>query len=244
MKNLIFAILAFSMHTLELRAEMIVIHFDDNSNWIRSPGVAISSYATDHIYSDQGFTFTGGPALRNGTGLQDGIAGAIGTYSWRLRDSPVIWTATYSMVSLASIGTVGFDARRWDHSPNPDFSVDYSIDGGVSYQNLALLNNTAFDGSSAWKTFQFAVNTPTLNDNDFVMRITNPLTSSPANNERILIDNFTVTGVPEPTSLILVAVSGLIGFAGNRYRTMRAIGCDTRLCLKRDLTLSGEAQNT
>jgi hypothetical protein len=228
MKNLIIAILALSLHTLEVRAEMIVISFDENSNWIRSPGVAISSYATDHLYRDQGFTFTGGPALRNGTGLQHDVAGALGTYSWRLRDAPVVWTATYSMVSMASIGSVGFDARRWDDSPSPNFSVDYSVNGGSSFQSLAVLNNTAFDDSSAWKTFRFDVNTPTLDHNDFVIRITNPLTSSPTNNERILIDNFTVTGVPEPTSLLLVALSGLVGFAGNRYRTTRAERCDTK----------------
>lgn len=202
-------------------AGMITVDFDDDSKWTRAASTAISSYSSSHQYRDQGFTFTGGPALRNTTSLQDGFPSALGVHSWRLLDaSGVVWSATYTTVNPAidRIGLLMFDARRWDGAPSPQFLVDYSSNGGASWRSLQTLNNAAFDNSSAWKTFSFFVDTPVLTNGDFIVRFTSQGTT-----ERIMIDNFSVvasadvTAIPEPTSLLLVG-STVAGGAWLRRR--------------------------
>ncbi len=196
-------------------AGMITVDFDDVTKWQAGSG-NFTSIQTEHVYVDQGFRFTGGPAFRNTTSPQDGFAGALGVYSWRLRDvATVSWTATYTTVdpTLNQIGRVSFDARRWDGSPSPAFDVSFSTDGGTSFSASQLtLNNDAFDNSSDWKTFSFFANTPVLVDDNFIVRF-----ASTGTTERIMIDNFSVTAVPEPTSLVMVALAGMGGFAARRF---------------------------
>ena len=72
------------------------INFDDDSKWVAG-SASLTSYASDHQYSDKNWIFTGGPGLRNTTSAQDGFPGALGTYSWRLHTNTTVnWTATYT----------------------------------------------------------------------------------------------------------------------------------------------------
>lgn len=164
--------------------------------------------------------------MRNTATVQDGFASALGTNSWRLRDVPEVafvnWTATYSTVSISQIASVSFDARRWDSSPSPAYTVGYSINRGSTFTPLASLNNAAFDNSSAWKTFSFLINTPVLADGDFVVRF-----ASAGTTERIMIDNFSITAVPEPTSLVLVGLAGAGGLVARRWRKKKLVGVAT-----------------
>lgn len=196
-------------------AGMITVDFDDVTKWQAGSGT-FASIQSDHVYVDQGFRFTGGPAFRNTTSLQDGFAGALGVHSWRLQNvATVAWTATYTTVdpTLNQIGRVSFDARRWDGSPSPAFDVTFSTNGGASFSAPQLtLNNAAFDNSSAWKTFSFFANTSVLADDNFIVQF-----ASTGSTERIMIDNFSVTAVPEPTSLVMVALAGMGGFAARRF---------------------------
>lgn len=108
------AVVVGAMMVANASAGLIAIDFDESTKWTNGSG-GITSYQTDHTYVDQGFTFTGGPALRNGTSNQDGFASALGTCSWRLRDSgAVVWTATYTNVTspLSIVESFGFDVRR------------------------------------------------------------------------------------------------------------------------------------
>ncbi|HBJ37219.1 MAG TPA: hypothetical protein DDZ51_21180 [Planctomycetaceae bacterium] len=199
-------------------AGMITVDFDNPSNWTAGSSV-ISSYALNHQYVDQGFTFTGGAALRNTTTLQDTVAGALGTHSWRLRDAVgVSWTATYTTIdpNVNQIARLSFDARRWDSSPSPNFVVEYTDDSGDSFNPLITLNNAAFDNSSAWKTFSFDFVTPVLRSDQFAVRFVSAGTT-----ERIMIDNFSVTAVPEPASFVMVALAGIGGFAAKRSKKNR-----------------------
>lgn len=213
-------------------AGMITVNFDDVTKWTAG-SAGIGSYASNHVYADQGFTFTGGPGLRDTTTdrpASSGIPGALGTHSWRLRDvpgdpvhggGPVAWTATYTTVdpTVNQIGRVSFDARRWDGSPSPAFDVSFSSDGGTSFSASQLtLNNDAFDNSSDWKTFSFFANTPVLVDDNFIVRF-----ASTGTTERIMIDNFSVTAVPEPTSLVMVALAGMGGFAARRFNKKKKL---------------------
>ena len=202
----------------QVSAGMITVDFDDDSKWLRAPSTAISSYSSNHQYVDQGFTFTGGQALRDSTSIQDGFPSALGAFSWRLRDqSSVSWTATYSSINPAilQIGRVSFDARRWDGVPSPAFEVSFSIDGGTNFSaSQVTLNNSTFNNSSDWRTFSFFANTPVLGAGDFVVRF-----AATGTTERIMIDNFSVTAVPEPTSVVMVALAGMGGLMARRFKS-------------------------
>jgi hypothetical protein len=196
-------LLAIFFNIVTVQAGMVIVDFDDSSKWTRGSDVAaITSYSSLHTYVDQGFVFTGGPALRNTNSLVDGVPGALGSNSWRLRDSiGVNWRATYSQVAISRIATVGFSARRWGPSPSVHFQVAYSVDGGSSFFELMTLNNAALDNSSQWKTFEFQINTPVLTSDQFIVQF-----SSSAATERLMIDNFFITPVPEPSSILMVAI--------------------------------------
>lgn len=159
------------------------INFDDAGKWTAG-SVAIGSYASDHVYTDGFFSATGGPALRQGTAAQDGFPGALGTYSWRLRDvSTVEWIAA---ISSGGVSDFSLKLRRWDGSPSPDFNLDYSINGGSSWTTISTINNTSLDNSSDWKTFGGTINSANTN---ILIRI-----KANGTTERIMVDDFAWTG--------------------------------------------------
>jgi hypothetical protein len=173
--------------------QTFVIDFDNDVNWTAGSG-GITSYQTDHEYNDQNWLFTGGPALRQLTTAQDGFPGALGTYSWRLRDSPATWNGTYN--NAADIVSFGFDVRRWDGSPNPDWDIEYSTNGGGTWTNVGNINNTFLSNSSDWISFSYTLPSVTsVTTGDFVVQV------SRNGGERIMIDNFTWTE-DSPTNTI------------------------------------------
>jgi hypothetical protein len=199
----------------EVRAGFVV-NFDDVSKWTAGTG-GLGSYASNHVYSDSGMTFTGGPSLRNTTTSQNGFAGALGTYSWRLEDRPgVSWTATYNTVSAANsiVNGFGFAVRRWDGSPSPAFSIAYSLNGGTSFTTRPTqINNTSLFNSSDWVTYSASFGKTQVSNGDFVVRI-----SSSGTTERIMVDNFSVSAVPEPTTGLLLGLGTLACAAFRRNR--------------------------
>lgn len=203
--------------------QTFAINFDTISNWTAG-SASINNYATDHTYVDSGWTFTGGPALRNTTSEQDGVAGAFGAHSWRLRDvSNVTFTAVYGLALAPNERFTGFsfDARRWDGSPSPAFTVSYSLNGGASWTTSSVgssgvLNNTAFGDSSSWKSFSDTLTSISgLAANQFMVRFQTSGTT-----ERIMIDNFgAVTAIPEPASAAaLLGGAGVLVALGSRRR--------------------------
>lgn len=202
----------------------VVVNFDTASNWTAG-SVALTSYGTDHTYQESSWLFTGGPALRQTTTAQDGFAGALGTYAWRLRDASVVWTATYTLALNAneSFAAFGFDARRWDGTPSPAYSVEYSLNGGSSWTTASnigtsgVLDNTAFGNSSDWSTFSQAISSSSgLAANQFIVRF------SATGGERIMVDNFSYTVVPEPTAAMLLAGAGVMFWVSRRKRSVRS----------------------
>jgi len=190
-------------------ASLVVINFDDASKWTAGSG-AINSYQTDHFYIDGVFSSTGGPAMRNGTTDQDGFPGALGTYSWRLKNEAINWIMT---IASGGVGDFSIDLRRWDNSPSPDYSLDYSIDNGSNWISVTNIDNAALDNSSDWKTFTGTINSAVSN---ILIRL-----FSSGTTERIMVDNFSWT----PYSSVPVgfaedlAASGLKVYfaAGNIY---------------------------
>lgn len=187
----------------------ITVDFDTAANWTAGSGT-ITSYQTNHVYAEQGLVFTGGPALRNGVAAQDGFAGALGTFSWRLRDVAGVFTGTYADTSVGGtdIDGFGFSVRRWDATPDTNVTIEYSVNGGGSYTVADTINNSLLGNSSDWFSYSKSFSNTTVADGDFIVRLTTNVPS-----ERIMLDNFslsTITAVPEPSSF---AVLGLIGSA-------------------------------
>lgn len=172
-----------------------IIDFDTDSNWTAGSG-SITSYNTGHTYVESNWTFTGGPALRNGNSAQDGFPAANGAYSWRLQNNAsVVWTATYTATlgSGESFSGFGFSARRWDDTPSPDFLVEYSADGGsnwttaTSFGTNGIIDNDGLNNQSDFVGFSQAITSPAaLNANQMIVRV-----SAQSAGERIMIDDFT-----------------------------------------------------
>lgn len=158
------------------------INFDDAAKWTAG-SVALTSYASDHTYVDGVFSATGGPALRNTTAAQDGFAGAFGTYSWRLTNAACNWVTT---IASGGVSTFSVAIRRWDASPSPAYTLDYSVNGGANWVNVALVNNTTLNNSSDWTTFNGTINSSNPN---ILIRL-----NSTGSTERIMVDNFVWTG--------------------------------------------------
>ncbi|WP_240032217.1 DUF4397 domain-containing protein [Psychroflexus aestuariivivens] len=156
------------------------INFDVDANWIPSADGSITSYQNGHSFVDGVFSAIADDALRQGNGGQDGFPGALGDYAWRLRNNDVTsWTAT-----IASGGVDDFSVaiRRWDGSPSPDFNLEYSVDGGTTWEFVALINNASLNDASDWVTFTGSVQS---SEDDILVRIV-PNSSG----ERIMIDDF------------------------------------------------------
>ena len=222
MKNFTKTILASILLVFVLASEgwgqiTTTINFDDAGKWTAG-SVALTSYATNHQYTSDNMLFTGGPALRNTTTMQDGFPGALGTYSWRTQNTATSWTATYtvSLTGADNFTGFGFKARRWDGSPSPASLVEYSFNGGSSWSTATsigssgIIDNAALSNSSDWTSFLQTTSSPAgLSANQFIIRIST--TGTP---ERIMIDDFfytitTVSGTPT----VIVLPSSLTGFS-------------------------------
>lgn len=199
MKKKLFSILSLLIGaTFGFSQQVTTIDFDDEAKWTAGSG-GITSYQVDHIYESDNWQFTGGPALRQGNNTQDGEPGALGEYSWRLRDSDqALLTATYEGTEV--ITEVGFKARRWDGSPDPNWQVSYSTDAGANYTlTSVVINNASLDNSSAFKAFSFEIDSPTeLTAGSLIIKIER------IDGERIMIDDFSFTVqdavTPTPTN--------------------------------------------
>ena len=208
------AVVALALGTTGTARADIVVDFDNAANW----NLNGSGYQVGHVYSDQGVEFTGGPALRETAGTQDGFAKTFGTYAWRLNDDTAVsWTATLAdTTSMAQASSFGFDVRRWDGTPSPSFTVAYSINGGADFIDVGTIDNTYLGDTSDWSSFNYDFGTTALADGDFIVRVS--AASSP---ERIMIDNFSISAaaVPEPGSFAVLGLTcGLIALRRRKQR--------------------------
>lgn len=191
MKKLLYSAFAAAALSAHSAIGQISINFDTDANWTGSG--SLTSYNSGHTYVQSGWTFTGGPALRQTTALQDGVAGAFGTYAWRLQDNTaVIWTGTYN--GTLTITSFSMQVRRWDASPSPAFNFEYTTNGGTSWTLVSVISNATLGNSSAWSTFSQTIASPVaVAAGQFRIRF-----DATGTTERIMVDNFAFTAVPEP----------------------------------------------
>jgi sulfur carrier protein ThiS len=169
------------------------VDFEIEGNWtedVASSG--LSSYG-NHTYSDLGVTIQGTNVMRNADAAQDGFAGALGSFSMRIRNA----AGAKALITVADGGVADFSlkVRRWDGSPIPDYTVKYSVDGGTTWVSLANINGDLL-ATSDWYTYSATINSEKTN---ILIEIANTGTT-----ERIMIDNFDWDGyvdttAPEPT---------------------------------------------
>lgn len=181
------------------------IDFEDSSKWTGSGSLA--SYASEHTYTDGVFSATGGPALRESSGTQDGFPKTFGEYAWRLRDnSSVNWTIT---IASGGVSTFSLKIRRWDGSPSPNYNLEYSIDG-ANWNLVALINNSSLNNSSDWKLFEGLIDS---NLENIQIRL-----KANGSTERIMVDDFTWTEYQSPAepelSINPTQLSGFSYFLG------------------------------
>ena len=185
---LVTSILGFSQGT---------INFDDDTKWSQgASGTASYTSYSDHSYTDGTFSATGVEIIRNGVTVQDGVAGANGTYSVRLRNN----TTTEFTMTIASggVGTFSFQVRRWDASPAVDYAVEYSTNNGSTWTASSTIDATLTNDSN-WKTVNGTINSGNAN---IKVRI-KPNTSG----ERIMVDDFTWTAPSTNPSLLISSPS-------------------------------------
>lgn len=84
-------------------------------------------------------TFTSVNTARNTTATQDGFPGALGTYSWRLRNTAD--SKVTAIVASGGVSTFSIAVRRWDGSPIPVYTVKYSTNS-VDWTSLSNIDGT------------------------------------------------------------------------------------------------------
>ena len=157
------------------------INFDTEDNWIQDGTASFTTYA-NHGYSESGVTFQGTNVLRNGTAEQDSFPGALGTYSFRLRN--VATSKLLITVTTGGVGEFSFKVRRWDDSPMPNYTVKYSTNG-TDWTSLSNIDGNLLT-TSDWFTYAETINEEVDN---VLVEIQNTGTT-----ERIMVDDFFWTG--------------------------------------------------
>ena len=181
-------VLAFTFLLVgRVEGQVVIVNFDNDNNF--SSSISLTSYGS-HSYMENSWNFIISNGLRNTTSTQDGVSGAIGTYSWRLRDAISSFIASYSGTQYISM--VSFDVRRWDNSPEPIFSVSYSFDGGSNWVlSNTIINNSFLNNSSQWKNYQLIIiNAQQCSPGQFKVKIERN------SGERVMIDNFNAYSLP------------------------------------------------
>lgn len=184
------------------------INFDTAGNWTQG-SAAFGSYS-NHGYTEASWSFTSASTIRNTTAAQDSVAGALGTYSWRLRDNATgLLQGTFN--SAGTIAGFGFDVRRWDATPDTAYIVEYSTNSGSTFVSTGItINSSYLDNSSNWKTLTYTLPAPVaVTSGQFVVKVYATVVG-----ERIMIDNFqwtTGTAGPDTTPPAIVSRTPGIG---------------------------------
>jgi len=181
------------------------IDFDTDANWTQDPNVSSFGAYGSHSYADGIISFSSMFAIRNTTAVQDGFPGALGTYSWRLRNSAD--TRLTANIASGGVSTFSFAVRRWDGSPIPNYTVRYSLNGGTDWTSLPNIDGSLLT-TSDWFTYNGTINSAATN---ILIEVGNTGTT-----ERIMIDDYTWTGYtsggnlpPTITNIVQTPATGI-----------------------------------
>ena len=150
------------------------IDFNDANNW-----TSTGSGYLNHTYEEGVFSFT---SINNYRESANALGGS--GYASRLQNN----SSSELTATIASGGVDAFSVqvRAWDNSPSPDFALEYSVNAGTSWVQVATINNTSLNNDTEYVSFGATIANP--NDNILIRFKSNGTT------ERIIIDNFTWSG--------------------------------------------------
>src|SRR5690606_35996007 len=108
-------------------------------------------------------------------------------------------------INNGSVGDFSIYLRRWDNSPEPDYTAEYSTNSGVTWNNVTTLNNAWF-GNSDYRELTFTINSISVSatTDDIIVRI------SRNGGERIMIDDvsWTCYSCPSPPADPIGSITG------------------------------------
>lgn len=158
--------------------------FDVDTNW--NCFGSCPAYG-DKAYADVAYpqvTFSAALAFRQTEATQDGFpATHSGAYAWRLQNAA--GSSWQAKITTGGVGTFSVWVRRWDSSPDPNYTVEYSTDNGSAWTTVQIINN-AWLGSSDWKQVTGTINVSNGpgDTDDILIRITRTA------GERLMVDDF------------------------------------------------------
>jgi len=169
------------------------INFDDAAKWTQGAGgtIPFTTYS-DHSYTDGVFSAVGASVVRNTTAAQDGVAGANGTYAFRLNQTGT--TSLTITISSGGVGNFSFATRRWDNTPATNYTVEYSTDNGSNWTTSSTIDASVTNDSN-WKTVNGVINSTNAN---IQIRI-----KSNGTTERLLVDDFIWTAPSSSPTLVV-----------------------------------------
>ncbi|MFN5786034.1 MAG: beta strand repeat-containing protein, partial [Flavobacteriia bacterium] len=135
-----------------------LINFDNALNWVAG-GAALSSYS-NHSYNESDWVIT---AVNQG--LQESMfpitqePSVLGTYAWRLNSTPTTNHLLFTYNGTKEVSGFGFKARAYSNMPN--WSVEYSINGGTSWNALSpVINAASLGNQNGWTNFDYVFPSP------------------------------------------------------------------------------------
>lgn len=109
------------------------------------------------------------------------------------------------------IDTTGWKdiAIRWDYrsEETPSFDFDYRVGGAGDW--TVILNNQPITGDDAWHSFSCDLSAISDIEDQMLVEF-RAYDLDRAGNGRFVFDNLELTGVPEPCSIVLLALGGIV----------------------------------
>ncbi len=153
-------------------------NFDDNSAWSSGSGYATYTYTSSSASHNDLFTISNGLKETNDNNSAPNAC--------RLKNTA---SASLRYECEGTIASFSIWAARWDNSPKPNVTVQYSVDGGSTYTTAFTFDGDDFSGNKVFKQFSHTFTSPITNNSGSKIYIEFLTTSG----ERMLYDDFEVT---------------------------------------------------
>ena len=181
-----FLFVLFFVISISAQKSTYTENFDVDGNW-SSPGGNLGSYTSQTYTNDA--SDPSGDSFSTNDGLRETQYTNSGSYAFRLDDADSDGDDNYLMYECSETVTeFSIYAARWDNSPSPSVTVEYSTDSGTSWTSLGTITGSDFSDDKVYKQFTYS----SLNispESGKTLQIRFRTTAG----ERMLYDDFSVT---------------------------------------------------
>ena len=133
-----------------LNGETYTENFDVTDNWSGGAGYTTRSYTNSS--APGGLSFISNDVYREGSNTYSG------SYAWRLDDDEGAYLNAEMSLTVQSFS---IQMARWDNSPSPNVSIEYSTDGGSNYSQIGTIDGSYFTGGDrAYKAYEHTFASP------------------------------------------------------------------------------------